>query len=136
MINPQRLVVLQAVVASGSIHAAARNLNYSPATISQHMSALSRETGLVLFEKAGRGIVPTVAAISLSNDASTVLASMRRLDRTIDDLHKGPTATDLRAFIPARDFALIRETSSRRRCWNWRSTPLSISPVSERLRTG
>ncbi len=58
MISPHRLRVLKAVLAAGSLHGAARNLHYSPATVSQHMTELSRETGLELFVRRGRGLDP------------------------------------------------------------------------------
>ncbi|WP_085066413.1 LysR family transcriptional regulator [Catenuloplanes japonicus] len=89
MLNPHRLVVLNAVLEAGSINAAARNLTYSPATISQHMTALARETGLVLFERQGRGIVATPAARRLAEQASELLADFGRLERAIADLRDG-----------------------------------------------
>lgn len=90
MLHPQRLLVLRAVLTAGSVSAAARNLNYAPATISQHLAALARETGLVLFERDGRGITPTAAALSLADDAEAVLASLDRIGRTIEDLRSTP----------------------------------------------
>lgn len=89
MLNPRRLVILRAVLAAGSINKAARNLNYSPATISQHMSALAKETGLVLFEKQGRGIVATDAARHLADQAQSLLADFGRLERVVADLRGG-----------------------------------------------
>lgn len=86
MLNPQRLRVFQAVVAAGSLQAAARNLHYSPATVSQHLTALSRETGLQLFEKNGRGIRPTAAGLHLAEHTGEALAGLSRLDRVVDDL--------------------------------------------------
>lgn len=91
MLHPQRLIVLRAVLAAGSVSAAARNLNYAPATISQHLAALASETGLVLFEPDGRGIAPTAAAINLAASADQVLESLDRLDRTVEDLRDRPT---------------------------------------------
>ncbi|MBX3093148.1 MAG: LysR family transcriptional regulator [Cryobacterium sp.] len=89
MLNPWRLVVLRAVLDAGSINDAARNLRYSPATISQHMTALAAETGLVLFEKQGRGIVATDAARALAEQARSVLADFERLERVVADLRGG-----------------------------------------------
>ena len=53
MFDVQRLRVFRAVVASGSVQAAADHLGYTPSAVSQQISALQKETGLVLFEKAG-----------------------------------------------------------------------------------
>ena len=89
MLNPRRLAILNAVLAAGSINKAARNLSYSPATISQHMSALAKETGLVLFEKQGRGIVATDAARHLADQAHSLLADFGRLERVVADLRGG-----------------------------------------------
>ncbi|PUB26918.1 DNA-binding transcriptional LysR family regulator [Promicromonospora sp. AC04] len=89
MLNPRRLEILRAVLAAGSINRAAHNLSYSPATISQHMSALARETGLVLFEKQGRGIVATDAARHLADQAQSLLADFGRLERVVTDLRGG-----------------------------------------------
>ncbi len=89
VLNPRRLEVLRAVLAAGSINGAARNLSYSPATISQHMTALARETGLVLFEKQGRGIVATDAAHDLADQAQSILADFDRLERVVADLRGG-----------------------------------------------
>lgn len=89
MLNPRRLEILRAVLAAGSINQAARNLSYSPATISQHMTALARETGLVLFEKQGRGIVATDDARHLADQAQVLLADFGLLERVVADLRSG-----------------------------------------------
>lgn len=89
MLNPHRLAILRTVLAAGSINQAAHNLNYSPATISQHMAALANETGLVLFEKRGRGIKATDAAQHLVDQAEPVLADLERLNRVVADLRAG-----------------------------------------------
>lgn len=91
MISPHRLRVLKAVLAAGSLHGAARNLHYSPATVSQHMTELSRETGLELFVRRGRGLDPTPAALQLAEQAEEALAELDRLDRAAEDLRRGRT---------------------------------------------
>ena len=109
VLSAQRLVVLQAVLAAGSINGAARNLNYSAATISQHIAALSRETGLVLFEKDGRGIAPTDAAFHLAEQAQTLLADFARLGRTVADLRAGQAEQLAIACFASAAEALIPE---------------------------
>lgn len=91
MIGVQRLRVWQAVVASGSVQAAARHLGYTPSTISQHVKLLQRETGLVLMERVGRGIEPTAAGLRLAEEGSEVIASLGRLDHVVADLRDGRT---------------------------------------------
>lgn len=91
MLDVNRLRVFRAVVASGSVQAAARHLGYTPSTISQHITALQRETGLVLFEKAGRGIVPTATGRLLAAESEEVMSHLAKLTGMVDDLRSGHT---------------------------------------------
>ncbi|GGL92178.1 LysR family transcriptional regulator [Nakamurella endophytica] len=93
MLDLQRLRVLRAVVADGSIHGAAASLGYSASAISQQISALQRATGLVLIERNGRGIAPTAAARRLTDEAGRVFQSLAELDGLVEDLRAGRTGT-------------------------------------------
>lgn len=87
VLDLRRLRVLSAVVRTGSVRAAAEQLGYTPSAVSQHVTALERETSTVLLEKAGRGVRPTDAARLLAGvsdevhdrlaDAEAALASLR-----------------------------------------------------------
>lgn len=61
--------------------------------MSQHLTILQRETGLRLFEKSGRGIVPTAHGRSLADQGQEALAAITRVDRFIDDLSIGHTGS-------------------------------------------
>jgi DNA-binding transcriptional LysR family regulator len=89
MLDIQRLRVFRAVVASGSVQAAADHLGYTPSAISQSLTTLQRETGLVLFEKAGRGIAATPAAKVLASESDELMGSLTRLGGVVDDLRGG-----------------------------------------------
>lgn len=93
MIDVHRLRVFRAVVASGSVQAAATNLGYTPSAISQHLTALQKETGLALFAKDGRGIAPTPAGRVLAEQSDAVMAQLSRLNGVVDDLREGRTET-------------------------------------------
>ncbi|WP_350349576.1 LysR family transcriptional regulator [Agromyces sp. G08B096] len=93
MVDPQRLRVFRAVVQSGSVNGAAARLGYTPSAVSQHVSALQRETGLVLMERHGRGIRPTAAGIAVADRAARVLDQLADLDRLADDLRAGRSGT-------------------------------------------
>jgi DNA-binding transcriptional LysR family regulator len=92
-VDVNRLRVFRAVVASGTVQAAAGNLGYSPSAVSQHLAALQRETGLTLFEKAGRGIVPTAAGRLLAARSDEVMDSLGRLTGLVADLREGRSGT-------------------------------------------
>lgn len=89
MLDPHRIRVFRSVVASGSVQAAADNLGMTSSAVSQHLAALARETGLTLFQRAGRGIVPTDAALVLDAQTDEVMSQWGRLDRVVSDLRDG-----------------------------------------------
>ncbi|MER7459143.1 LysR family transcriptional regulator [Micromonospora sp. NPDC126480] len=91
MLDVHRLRVFRSVVASGSVQAAAANLGYTPSAVSQHLSALQRETGLTLLARAGRGLRPTAAGHALAAEADRVLARLGAAESLIADLRTGRT---------------------------------------------
>ncbi|UOE45522.1 LysR family transcriptional regulator [Agromyces larvae] len=93
MVDPQRLRVFRAVVQAGSINRAAERLGYTPSAVSQHVSALQRETGLALIERHGRGIRPTAAGLAVADRATRVLDQLADFDLLADDLRSGRRGT-------------------------------------------
>ncbi len=93
MLDVHRLRIFRSVVASGSVAAAAANLGYTPSAVSQHVTALQRETGLTLLERAGRGVRPTAAGLALAAQADGVLARLGEAESVVADLRAGRTGT-------------------------------------------
>ncbi|WP_435738608.1 LysR family transcriptional regulator [Cellulosimicrobium sp. PMB13] len=93
MLDVHRLRIFRSVVASGSVQAAAANLGYTPSAVSQHVAALQRETGLVLLERAGRGVRPTAAGLTLAAQADGVLARLGEVEAVVSDLRAGRTGS-------------------------------------------
>jgi DNA-binding transcriptional LysR family regulator len=89
MLDVHRLRVFRAVVASGSVHAAATNLGYTASAVSQHVSALQRETGLTLMTRNGRGVEPTSAGRALAAEIDGVLDRLRGVESFVADLREG-----------------------------------------------
>jgi DNA-binding transcriptional LysR family regulator len=89
MLDAHRLRVFRAVVAAGSINGAAANLGYTPSAVSQHVAALQRETGLVLVERNGRGIVPTPAGSLFAEESRHALERLAALESVAADLRAG-----------------------------------------------
>jgi DNA-binding transcriptional LysR family regulator len=116
MLDIQRLRVFRAVVASGSVQSAADHLGYTPSAVSQQLSALQRETGLVLFEKAGRGITPTPTARVLAAESEEVMDGLARLGGVVDHLRDGRTGSmTIGAFASAAQFWLPQVVKGLRR---------------------
>ncbi|MBE1875593.1 LysR family transcriptional regulator [Myceligenerans pegani] len=93
MLDVHRLRVFRSVVASGSVAAAAANLGYTSSAVSQHLAALQRETGLTLLVKAGRGLRPTAAGLTLAKEADGVLERLGAAETLVSDLREGRTGT-------------------------------------------
>ncbi|GIW20692.1 MAG: hypothetical protein KatS3mg065_0988 [Chloroflexota bacterium] len=72
MLHLGRLQLLREVVRRGTVHAAAEALHVSPSAVSQQLRLLADETGLILFERVGRRLRPTEAALRLAEHADEI----------------------------------------------------------------
>ena len=79
MVNPVHLRTLVEVVRLGSFAAAATRLGYTASAVSQQMSALERDTGVDLFHRSAKSILPTEAAVVMTRHASKVLTDIETL---------------------------------------------------------
>ena len=91
MLDLNRLRILRAVVASGSVNDTARRLGLTPSTVSQHVHTLEKEVGFALVERVGRGIQVTPAAVALARASAEALHAMTDLDVLVRELREGVT---------------------------------------------
>lgn len=85
-----RLRIWRAVVSAQSVNAAARNLQYAPASVSQHIIALQRSVGYPLYRRVGRGIEITDAGRSLADESEALFAEAERLTAVTEAVRTGP----------------------------------------------
>jgi DNA-binding transcriptional LysR family regulator len=83
MLDVTRLRVLVAVARTGSVTAAAQELNYAQPSVSHHMARLEAETGARLLQRAGRGVRLTAAGRLLAERAEEILG---RIDAAENEL--------------------------------------------------
>jgi DNA-binding transcriptional LysR family regulator len=105
MLNPLHLRTLSVVLRVGSFAEAGRQLGYTGSAVSQQMSALESDSGLMLFERRAHGIRPTPAARLLSERASETLGAFATLEEAVREIATGtrgrlglgsfPTASEL-----------------------------------------
>src|SRR4051794_41362316 len=93
MLDLHRLRVFRTVVATGSVTGAATSLGYTSSAVSQQLSALQRETGLVLLERRGRGIAPTAAGTVFAEQLDGGFERLAHVDGVVGDLRAGRTGT-------------------------------------------
>ncbi len=72
-----------AVLDHGSLLGAARALRMSQPTVGRHVLELESQLGVVLFERTGRGLVPTAMALQLAVAARNMEAGAQQLSRTL-----------------------------------------------------
>ena len=70
-----------AALDQGSLLGAARVLRASQPTLGRHIAELEAQLGVVLFERTGRGLLPTAAALRLAESARAMEAGAHQLAR-------------------------------------------------------
>jgi molybdate transport repressor ModE-like protein len=114
MLVLERLRVLHAVAAAGSVVGAARNLHVTTSAVSQQIARLEREVGQPLVERHGRGIRLTGAGALLAGHAADLLDHAERVAADLDALRGAVTgslavaafATAARGLLPGALAAL------------------------------
>lgn len=77
----------------GSLLGAARVLKTSQPTLGRHIAELESQLGVVLFERTGRGLVPTATALQLAEAARGMEAGAAQLARTLTGAQAQTTGT-------------------------------------------
>lgn len=107
MLDVRRMQVLLAVVTSGSITAAAKNLGYTPSAVSQQLATLEREAGLPLLERIGRGVRPTAAGTLLAEHAEVLGAHLAKAEADLAELKAGRTGRLAIRYFATAGVALV-----------------------------
>ncbi len=109
-----RLQTFLAVYESGSVKAAAEALHVTPPAVSAAVAALESALGTALFEKAGRGIVPTDAGTTFAGYVRQLIGllgeaagAVREADR--GRLRLGAVATASEYVLPPLIASFVRE---------------------------
>jgi DNA-binding transcriptional LysR family regulator len=72
-----------AVLDAGSLMGAARRLQAQQPTLSRHIAELEAQLGVPLFERTGRGVTPTAAALAIAESARQMQGGAELLGRTV-----------------------------------------------------
>ena len=82
-----------AVLDAGSLMGAARALGAQQPTLSRHVAELEAQLGTPLFERTGRGVVPTAAALAIAEAARHMQEGADALTRTLVRQRQATTGT-------------------------------------------
>jgi len=94
-LDVKRLTVFRQAGREGSFARAAHVLGYSPSAVSQQISALERDVGVVLFERGARGVRLTDAGTALLVHAEVVLEKIAEAESHLEAI-AGLTGGELR----------------------------------------
>ena len=83
MLDVKRLALLREVALHGSLKAAARALGLSSSAISQQLTKLEHDAGVVLLEPAGRGVQLTPIASQLVRRTERIIAELEASEAEI-----------------------------------------------------
>ncbi|MFI7522799.1 LysR family transcriptional regulator [Micromonospora globbae] len=115
MLDVRRLQVLRAVVASGSVSAAARQLGYTPSAVSQQLAVLEREAAVQLLERSGRGVRPTEAGRVLSGYAAAIGEQVAEAEAALADLRAGRAGRVVLRYFATAGASLVAPAVARLR---------------------
>ena len=73
------LTTFKTIIRTGSFSKAARQLNYTPSTITFHVAQLEETAGVRIFEKSGRRMALTQAGEALVPYVDDVLEAARKI---------------------------------------------------------
>ncbi|MBK6293353.1 MAG: LysR family transcriptional regulator [Rhodoferax sp.] len=82
-----------AALDQGSLLGAARVLRASQPTVGRHIAELESQLGVLLFERTGRGLVPTATALKLADAARGMEAGALQLAQTLSGAQSQASGT-------------------------------------------
>ena len=82
-----------AALDAGSLLGGARALNTSQPTLGRHIAELESQLGLLLFERTGRGLIPTAVARQLETAARAMETAALQLSRSVTGSQKRVSGT-------------------------------------------
>ncbi len=106
MLDLKRLRLLRELDARGTVHGAARALDYTPSAISQQLAVLEREAGVALLERSGRNVRLTEAGHVLVRHAGSLLDGVEAAEAELAGLAAGRVAGVVR--VAAFQSAVLR----------------------------
>ena len=115
MIDAVALRSLVAVERLGSVGSAAASLGYTPSAVSQQIKKLETQSGVVLLEKHGRGVMLTEAGRVLVSSAQDLLSRMEQLEARLQSTAGRPSGRVRVASFATAQRGLVAPALSRLR---------------------
>jgi LysR family transcriptional regulator, nitrogen assimilation regulatory protein len=103
----RRIEAFLAVMELRNISRAAAQISVAQSVVSRHLGALEAQLGCRLFERTGRGVIPTPAADRLAPPLQAAIAQMQRATQQAVDLGNQPSGVVRVGLVPVAVHALV-----------------------------
>lgn len=111
--NLRHLEVFHAIMRTGSVTAAARQLNISQPAVSSVLKHCETQLKMPLFMRAGTRLVPTPEALALYPDVAAIFDRLAAVDRLSQDLEGGLQGTlSVAACFPVANGIMAQATAA------------------------
>ncbi len=108
VITARQIEAFRAVMVYGGSQRAAEALNISQPAVSRLVSSLEQEIGFLLFDREGRGLVPTPEAQFFLRDVDGFFNGLDRLDASANAIREGRQGTLRLSVMPAVALSLAQ----------------------------
>jgi len=88
-VNLKGLEAFTRIMATGTLSAAAEDMNVSVSALSRQLALLEEELGLILFSRVKRRLIPTEEGESLFREAERMLDHLRHFPEIVNEIKKG-----------------------------------------------
>ncbi|MCY4238970.1 MAG: LysR substrate-binding domain-containing protein [Rhodospirillaceae bacterium] len=99
-LNIRQVEAFKATMEAGSVTAAARRLNVSQPSVTKHLRRLEEHLGVLLFDRVGNRLQPTLAAQSFFDQIKRTYLGLDHLSRYADDLKNDRHGEIIMAAMP------------------------------------
>lgn len=99
--------ILYAVISSGSVTQAAAMLRTSQPSVSRELKEIQQQLGFELFDRVGRNLQPTAAAMRLYNEIRRSYVGLGQVNNTIEEIRGNLTGRINLACLPAYAATLL-----------------------------
>lgn len=106
-VNTRQLEALGAMLESGTVTAAAERLGISQPAVSKLLASLERETGLTLFQREKKRLLPTAEARLLYQETDRHFVGLRRLGAIVEGIRTLKSGKLAIASLPALGLKLL-----------------------------
>jgi len=111
-INLRQIEAFKAVIENGTVSRGAEVLNISQPAMSKLIAHLEFDTGLKLFDRVKKRLVPTENALRLHDEVERIFTGVRQVESAVEALHREEQGRLAIGVLPALSASFIQRVTS------------------------